>query len=370
MALTLLPAVDVADGRAVRLVQGEAGAETTYGDPRDVALAWQAGGAEWIHLVDLDAAFGARSNAALLAAVIGELDVEVELSGGIRNDASLERALSTGCARVNLATAALEDPAWCARVIAAYGEPIAVGLDVRVGEHPDGSVQHQLAARGGACDGGDLWATLAWLEGDGCARYVVTDVSKDGMLRGPNMALYRAVTGATAAPVIASGGGSPRSETWSRWPRLPRRVRTWRGPLSARRSAPAGSPCPMRSRPGGRSTPSAVDTSVGQQHQVAIGLVDHTEPMRKGTAGHVARRRSCSECVSGRVPVCRLRLSLLPRAATDAGAATAPLASWVRVPGGPPQVGVTRLRGTPRLSWPRGVVTGVKRWGGVRKCVA
>lgn len=206
MTFTLLPAVDVADGQAVRLVQGEAETETIYGAPRDAALAWQAGGAEWIHLVDLDAAFGRGSNAELLVAVIGELDVKVELSGGIRDDASLARALSTGCARVNLGTAALEDPVWCARAIAAHGDRIAVGLDVRVVEDPDGSVQHRLAARDWTRDGGDLWETIARLDGDGCARYIVTDVSKDGMLRGPNVELYRAVTRATTAPVIASGG--------------------------------------------------------------------------------------------------------------------------------------------------------------------
>ena len=206
MTFSLLPAVDVADGRAVRLVQGQAGTETSYGAPSDAALAWQAAGAEWIHLVDLDAAFGRGSNAEVLAAVIGELDVKVELSGGIRDDASLERALSTGCARVNLGTAALEDPGWCARAIATHGGRIAVGLDVRVVEDRDGSVQHRLAARGWTTDGGDLWETLARLDRDGCARYVVTDVSKDGMLRGPNVELYWAVTGATSAPVIASGG--------------------------------------------------------------------------------------------------------------------------------------------------------------------
>jgi phosphoribosyl isomerase A len=206
VTFTLLPAVDVADGRAVRLVQGEAGTETTYGDPRATALAWQAAGAEWIHLVDLDAAFGRGSNSELLAAVIEELDVKVELSGGIGADASLDKALATGCARVNLSTAALDDPAWCARAIAAHGDRVAVSLDVRVVEGPGGSTQHRLAARGGTADGGDLWDTLARLDRDGCARYVVTDVSRDGMLRGPNVQLYRAVTRATTAPVIASGG--------------------------------------------------------------------------------------------------------------------------------------------------------------------
>ena len=201
MTFTLLPAVDVADGRAVRLVQGEAGTETGYGAPREAALAWQAGGAEWIHLVDLDAAFGRGSNAELLAGVVGELDVAVELSGGIRDDASLERALSTGCARVNLGTAALEDPQWCARVIAAHGEKVAVGLDVRITDEG-----HRLAARGWTTDGGDLWEVLARLDRDGCTRYVVTDVSKDGTLQGPNVALLRDVTAATPAPVIASGG--------------------------------------------------------------------------------------------------------------------------------------------------------------------
>ena len=201
VSFTLLPAVDVADGQAVRLIQGEAGTETGYGDPLDAALAWQGDGAEWIHLVDLDAAFGRGSNAELLAAVIGKLDVAVELSGGIRDDDSLERALSTGCARVNLGTAALEDPDWCARAIAAHGERIAVGLDVRItdGRAParrprlDDRRRRPLGHPGAAGP-------------RRCARYVVTDVSKDGTLRGPNVDLLRGVAAATPAPVIASGG--------------------------------------------------------------------------------------------------------------------------------------------------------------------
>ena len=206
VTFTVLPAIDVADGRTVGVVQGEAGSETTHRAPRDVALAWQADGAEWIHLVDLDAAFGRGSNAELLAALVGELDVEVELSGGIGDDDSLLRALATGCARVNLGTAALEDPAWCERVIAAHGERIAMALDVRLVEGPAGSVQHRLAARGGTHDRGDLWETLARLDRVGCPRYVVTDVSRDATLSGPDVELYRAVTGATPAAVIASGG--------------------------------------------------------------------------------------------------------------------------------------------------------------------
>jgi 1-(5-phosphoribosyl)-5-[(5-phosphoribosylamino)methylideneamino] imidazole-4-carboxamide isomerase/N-(5'phosphoribosyl)anthranilate isomerase len=199
----LLPAVDVADGKAVRLVQGAAGTETSYGDPTDAALAWQADGADWIHLVDLDAAFGRGTNRELLADVVGRLDVKVELSGGIRDDDSLAVALSTGCARVNLGTAALEDPAWCAKAIVEHGDKVAVGLDVRI---IDG--EHRLAARGWTRDGGDLWEVLDRLDGDGCARYVVTDVSKDGTLKGPNFGLLREVCARTEAPVIASGGVS------------------------------------------------------------------------------------------------------------------------------------------------------------------
>ncbi|MEY3407113.1 MAG: hypothetical protein RL038_174 [Actinomycetota bacterium] len=197
--LELLPAVDVADGQAVRLVQGEAGSETSYGDPIDAALAWQSAGAEWIHLVDLDAAFGRGSNRDLLNEVIGKLDVKVELSGGIRDDESLRAAMASGCTRVNLGTAALENPEWCARAIAEYGDRIAVGLDVR------GTT---LAARGWTKEGGDLWEVLARLEADGCSRYVVTDVTKDGTLQGPNLDLLKQLTERTNKPIVASGGVS------------------------------------------------------------------------------------------------------------------------------------------------------------------
>lgn len=197
--LELLPAVDVSDGQAVRLTQGAAGSETSYGDPLSAALDWVAGGAEWIHLVDLDAAFGRGSNAELLSDVIDQVKdrVKVELSGGIRDDESLERAMATGCTRVNLGTAALENPPWTARAIAHFGDRVAVGLDVR------GTT---LAARGWTKEGGDLWEVLARLDREGCARYVVTDVNKDGMLSGPNLELLKDVAGATDAPVVASGG--------------------------------------------------------------------------------------------------------------------------------------------------------------------
>jgi 1-(5-phosphoribosyl)-5-[(5-phosphoribosylamino)methylideneamino] imidazole-4-carboxamide isomerase/N-(5'phosphoribosyl)anthranilate isomerase len=197
--LELLPAVDVADGQAVRLVQGEAGSETSYGDPWAAALAWQQAGAQWVHLVDLDAAFGRGSNRELLAEVVGRLDVDVELSGGIRDDASLAAALATGCRRVNLGTAALETPDWVRGAIARHGDRIAVGLDVR------GTT---LSARGWTQDGGELFEVLARLDADGCARYVVTDVNRDGTLTGPNLELLRNVCAATDRPVVASGGVS------------------------------------------------------------------------------------------------------------------------------------------------------------------
>jgi phosphoribosyl isomerase A len=196
-ALQLLPAVDVSGGRAVQLVQGVAGSERVFGDPVASALRWQRAGAQWIHLVDLDAAFGRGDNRALLADVVAAVDIDVELSGGIRDDASLAASLSTGCRRVNIGTAALERPGWCAEVIAAHGDRVAIGLDVR------GTT---LAARGWTRDGGDLYEALDRLDDAGCARYVVTDVNKDGMLQGPNLSLLRDVCARTPAPVVASGG--------------------------------------------------------------------------------------------------------------------------------------------------------------------
>lgn len=198
MSLELLPAVDVADGKAVRLTQGEVGSETDYGSPVEAAMTWINAGAEWIHLVDLDAAFGRGDNRAIIAEVVAAASsVKIELSGGIRDDASLEAALEAGATRVNLGTAALEDPEWTARVIAKFGDAIAVGLDVR------GTT---LAARGWTREGGDLFEVLARLEDAGCARYVVTDVTKDGTLRGPNLELLRDVMKKTTKPVVASGG--------------------------------------------------------------------------------------------------------------------------------------------------------------------
>ena len=195
--LQILPAIDIKDGRAVRLFQGELAKESNYGLPVEVAKEFSAEGASWIHLVDLDAAFGIGSNFELIQEVISSVDIKVELSGGIRDDDSLKRALSTGCNRVNLGTAAIENPEWTAKVIGQYGEKIAVGLDVR---------GHTLATRGWTEQGGDLFEMISKLDAAGCSRYIVTDVTKDGTLTGPNLDLLREVCAATSAPVIASGG--------------------------------------------------------------------------------------------------------------------------------------------------------------------
>ncbi len=195
--LELLPAVDIRNGQAVQLTQGIAGSDRQYGDPLTAALRWQESGAEWLHLVDLDAAFGTGNNRAIQAEIVGRLDIKVEMSGGMRDDESLAAAMATGCTRVNIGTAALENPEWCAKAIATYGDRVAIALDVR---------GRTLSARGWTRDGGDLFETLARLDSEGCARYVVTDVNKDGMLQGPNLELLREVCAATDRPVVASGG--------------------------------------------------------------------------------------------------------------------------------------------------------------------
>jgi 1-(5-phosphoribosyl)-5-[(5-phosphoribosylamino)methylideneamino] imidazole-4-carboxamide isomerase/N-(5'phosphoribosyl)anthranilate isomerase len=198
MKLELLPAVDVAAGQAVRLTQGEAGTEESFGHPLKAAQDWISAGAEWIHLVDLDAAFGRGSNREVIAEVIASAgSTKIELSGGIRDDASLVGAIELGATRVNLGTAALENPDWTSGVIREFGDKIAVGLDVR------GTT---LAARGWTQEGGDLFEVLERLESAGCARYVVTDVTKDGTLRGPNLDLLKSVMERTERPVVASGG--------------------------------------------------------------------------------------------------------------------------------------------------------------------
>ena len=195
--LEILPAIDVKEGVAIRLVQGELDKQSKYGDPIEIATQFVASGASWIHLVDLDAAFGLGNNFEVLASVIKSVDIKIELSGGIRDDESLNRALSTGCTRINLGTAALEQPEWTESVIKKHGDKIAVGLDVR---------GRQLSARGWTKSGGDLFEAITRLDKVGCARYVLTDITRDGTLTGPNLELLKEVTSFTKTPIVASGG--------------------------------------------------------------------------------------------------------------------------------------------------------------------
>jgi len=201
--LDILPAIDVKEGNAIRLVQGELDKQSKYGDPLEIAAEFVAAGASWIHLVDLDAAFGLGNNFEVLASVIKSVDIKIELSGGIRDDESLNRALSTGCTRINLGTAALEQPEWTESVIKKHGDKIAVGLDVR---------GRQLSARGWTKSGGDLFEAITRLDKAGCARYVLTDITRDGTLTGPNLELLKEVTSFTKTPIVASGGISSLSD--------------------------------------------------------------------------------------------------------------------------------------------------------------
>jgi 1-(5-phosphoribosyl)-5-[(5-phosphoribosylamino)methylideneamino] imidazole-4-carboxamide isomerase/N-(5'phosphoribosyl)anthranilate isomerase len=174
-------------------------------DPLRAALAWQRAGARWVHLVDLDAAYGRGSNAELIAAIVGELDVSVQLSGGIYDETALGAALATGCQRAVIGTIAMENPDWVYRAVAQHGGRVAVGLDVadRLGRRG-----YRLAPRGGDRQFGSLTGALARLESAGCARFVVTESARDGALTGPNLSLLRYACRHTSRPVIASGGVS------------------------------------------------------------------------------------------------------------------------------------------------------------------
>jgi 1-(5-phosphoribosyl)-5-[(5-phosphoribosylamino)methylideneamino] imidazole-4-carboxamide isomerase/N-(5'phosphoribosyl)anthranilate isomerase len=196
--LELLPAIDVAGAKSIRLTAGDSQSATEYGSPLDVAKAFVDSGAQWIHLVDLDAAFSRGSNLETIAEVVQQCPgIKVELSGGIRDASSLEAALALNPKRVVLSTLALADLDFTAKALEHHGHLIAVGLDVR------GS---RLEARGQAEQGGELADMLAALEDFGCSRYVVTDVTRDGTLGGPNLELLQYVLARTAKPVVASGG--------------------------------------------------------------------------------------------------------------------------------------------------------------------
>jgi 1-(5-phosphoribosyl)-5-[(5-phosphoribosylamino)methylideneamino] imidazole-4-carboxamide isomerase/N-(5'phosphoribosyl)anthranilate isomerase len=196
--LELLPAVDVSKGLAVRLSQGDTDTAESFGSAMDAAQTWINAGAEWIHLVDLDAAFERGNNRSIIQEVVaGCKGVKVQLSGGIVDQQSLNAAAATDATRINIATPALADMVWVQKVLAEFGDRIAVGLDVR------GST---LIGRGSSKEVGQLLEVLEQLEQAGCERYVVTDVAKDGMLQGPNLELLRQVLERTNKPVVASGG--------------------------------------------------------------------------------------------------------------------------------------------------------------------
>lgn len=197
--LILLPAVDIRAGKSVRLSQGRADSEEQYADPLESARTWQEAGAEWIHLVDLDAAFGTGNNLEVLKDVIASVEVRVQVSGGISDERMLEAALAMGATRINLSTASLRNIEWVEQVVAEFGDLIAVGLDVH---------GKNLIPRGSRQDVGELMETLERLNTAGCARYILTDVSRDGSLQGPNIDLLREVCDHTSVPVIASGGVS------------------------------------------------------------------------------------------------------------------------------------------------------------------
>ena len=205
-ALEIFPAIDVKDGVAIRLTKGELNNQSKYGDPLEVANEFVKSGVNWIHLVDLDAAFGIGDNSGILASIIKNINIKIQLSGGIKDEQSLNKALATGCSRINIATSALEQLEWVESVIHKHGDKICVSLDV------SGKV---LSPRGSNKSGGDLFQVITRLDKVRCARYVLTDVNRDGALNGPNLELLKEVTSFTKTPIVASGGVSSLNDVKS-----------------------------------------------------------------------------------------------------------------------------------------------------------
>lgn len=196
--LILFPSIDIAGGQSVRLSRGDRESQESYGSPLEIAETWIQSGAEWIHLVDLDAAYGTGHNRELLSEVVKKCQaINVQVSGGIRDEQSFSAAIATGASRINLATSALLDLDFVEAVISEYKERVAVALDVK---------DSRLVARGTQEDVGELLTVLNQLEQLGCERYIVTDITRDGALLGPNYELLRSVMAETEKPVIASGG--------------------------------------------------------------------------------------------------------------------------------------------------------------------
>ena len=195
--LTIIPAIDIKAGRAVRLHQGKASQVTDYGDPVERAYEFERTGARWLHVVDLDAAFGEGDNRGIVESIVANVDISVEVSGGLRDSDAVARALDSGAHRVTLGTAAVEDPGWAAKMIERYGSRIVIGLDVR-----DGLV----ATHGWTKSAGAMVDLIRRFDDAGCEMYMVTDISKDGTLTGPNLDLLRESAELTSGSIIASGG--------------------------------------------------------------------------------------------------------------------------------------------------------------------
>lgn len=198
--MILYPAIDLKDGQCVRLLRGDMEAVTVFGDdPAAQARAFRDAGATWLHLVDLNGAFaGHPVNAAAVEAILGAVDIPVQLGGGIRDMAMIETWLSRGVARVILGTVAVENPDLVREAAAAHPGRIAVGIDARGG---------RVATRGWAeetdMQAGDLARQFA---DAGVAAIIYTDIDRDGAMGGPNIATTEALARAVPIPVIASGG--------------------------------------------------------------------------------------------------------------------------------------------------------------------
>ncbi len=198
--MLVIPAIDLKDGRCVRLVQGDMARATVYADdPVAVARGFEAAGAEWIHVVDLDGAIrGAPVNAAPIAAVCRAVRVKVEVGGGVRDLDTLARLFDAGAGRVVLGTAALEDPTFFAAACLRYPGAILAGIDARAGR-----VSVAGWTRDSATDAATLAARVA---AAGAAAIVFTDIARDGTGGGVNAAAVDALAATIALPVIASGG--------------------------------------------------------------------------------------------------------------------------------------------------------------------
>jgi phosphoribosylanthranilate isomerase len=199
--MDLYPAVDIKSGKAARLTKGQIDSTENFGDPAEVVNQFIEAGSKWIHLVDLDAAFGTGTNKEIIKEITSFPNIAFQLSGGINNQTSLDFAISTNANQINLATSALHDLKWVEEVMQKYGSRLSVSLDVDAGSN-------QLIARGSGDNLGNLFQMIKRLDSIGCHRYILTDINADGALTGSNFDLIEKVTAVTDAAIISSGGVS------------------------------------------------------------------------------------------------------------------------------------------------------------------